>query len=484
MRRAVVFRVLLLVLGVFVLTMAIPLVMAVVYGEGDLIRPFMAPMAAVLILVLPVAILTRNRPIRFSASDGFLLVFFAWILIGLLGAVPYYLSGRIPRWADAVFESVSGFTTTGATVIADVESLPRSLLFWRAMTHWLGGMGIVVLTVALLPLLGIGGFQLIKAETPGPEKEKITPKITETAKLLWFLYLILTALDALLLRIGGMDWFDAAAHAFSTVATGGFSTRNDGIAAYHSPWIEGVCTVFMLLAGFNFALLYRLFRGKFRDILTNSEAKAYGGIILVSAGIIALALIPGGAFPGEALGKAFFHTASILTTTGFAAADHNLWPPAAQGVLFFLMFIGGCSGSTAGGIKVVRMVVLGKQAGNEMKRFLYPKGVFTIRLNKKVGRKDVVYGVAAFVFLYLFLVLITTLIVSTAGGDMFSSLNTALITLGNIGLGLGAVGPGAVFQGFPDYVKWVLSLVMIAGRLELWTAFVFFSRDYWRQWGW
>jgi trk system potassium uptake protein TrkH len=482
MKRAVVFRVLLLLLGVFALTMVVPLAAAVIYAEGDMIRPFAAPLALVLIPVLPVAILTWKQPVRFSASDGFLLVFLAWILICLLGAVPYYFSGHIPRWVDAVFESVSGFTTTGVTVIADVEIMPRSLLFWRAMTHWLGGMGIVVLTVALLPLLGIGGLQLVKAETTGPEKEKITPRITETAKILWFLYLILTALETLLLRAGGMDWFDAITHAFATISTGGFSTRNNSIAAYHSPWIEGVCTVFMILSGFNFFLLYRLSRGKYRDVLNNSEARTYGMILLVAGGIIALSLLPGAASSGEALGKAFFHTASILTTTGFSAADHTRWPPLAQGILFFLMFIGGCSGSTAGGIKVIRMLVLYKQAGNEMKRLLYPKGVFTIRLNNKLGRKDVVYGVAAFVFLYLFLVLIAALIVSTAGGDMFSSLNIALITLGNIGLGLGAAGPGAaIFNGLPGYVKWALSLVMIAGRLELWTAFVFFSRDYWRQ---
>ncbi|MDR0690101.1 MAG: TrkH family potassium uptake protein [Spirochaetaceae bacterium] len=481
MRWATIFRVLLLLLGVFALTMVVPLVLALVYGEGDMIRPFMAPMALVLLPVLPVVFLTWKQPIRFSASDRFLLVFFTWVLICLLGAVPYYLSGHIPRWADAVFESASGFTTTGATVIADVEVIPRSLLFWRAMTHWLGGMGIVVLTVALLPLLGIGGFQLVKAETTGPEKEKITPKITETAKILWFLYLILTALETLFLCIGGLDWFDAVTHSFSTIATGGFSTRNDSIAAYNSPWVEVVCTVFMILSGFNFSLLYRLSQGKYRDILNNSEAKAYGRIILVSVGVITLSLLPGTASLGESLRKAFFHTATIITSTGFAAADHNQWPPLAQGLLFFLMFIGGCSGSTAGGIKVVRMLVLYKQAGNEMKRLLYPQGVFTIRLNKKVGRKDVVYGVAGFVFLYLFMILITTLIVSSAGWDVFSSLSTALLTLGNIGLGFGLAGPGATFGGLPGYVKWALSLVMIAGRLELWTAFVFFSRDYWRQ---
>ncbi|MDR2629361.1 MAG: TrkH family potassium uptake protein [Spirochaetaceae bacterium] len=479
-RWAAIFRVLLLLLGASALTLVIPLGLAVVYGEGDLIRPFLVPMTAVLFPCLPVALLTRKRPIRFSASDGFLLLFLAWILICLFGAVPYYLSGRIPRWVDAVFESVSGFTTTGATVIADVEALPRSLLFWRAMTSWLGGMGIVVLTAALFPLLGIGGFRLLKGESSGYEKEKITPRITEAAKMLWFLYLILTALEVLLLCLGGMDWFDAAAHAFSTIATGGFSTRNNSIAAYHSPWIEGVCTVFMFLAGCNLVLLYRLFRGRYRDLLNNSELKAYGGIILVSAGIITLSLLPEAVSLTEAVRKAFFHTVSIVTTTGFAAADYKRWPPAAQGILFFLMFVGGCSGSIAGGIKVVRLLVLAKQTGNEMKRLLYPKGVFTIQLNKKTGRKDAVYGVAGFVFLYLFLVLITTLVVSTAGVDLFSSLNTALLTLGNIGRGLKGP-PSGVFSDFPGYIKWALSLVMITGRLELWIAFVFFSRDYWRQ---
>jgi trk system potassium uptake protein TrkH len=480
MRRSLIFRLLFLLLALAAAVMLIPLVMALAWGEEGMILPFLIPVLAVLIPALPVIAFTGRQPIRFSAADGFLLVFFGWVLICLLGAFPYYLSGGIPRFSDAVFESVSGFTTTGATVIPDVESLPRSLLFWRAMTHWLGGMGIVVLTVALLPLLGVGGFQLIKAETTGPEKEKITAKITETAKILWLLYTALIVLQTFFLMLGGMDWFDALTHAFSTAASGGFSVRNNSIAAYHSPWIEGVCTVFMLLAAFNFTMIYRLIQGKYREVLSNSEIRAYGLIILVSVGISVFVLLPSLSF-GEALGTASFHVASILSTTGFSAADYSSWPPAAQGVLFFLLFVGGCSGSTAGGIKVIRHVVLAKQAGNEMKRLLYPQGVFSIRLNGKVGSKSVVYGVAGFVFLYLAITLATTLLVSASGLDLLSSLSLAALCLGNIGIGLGADGPGAVFQDIPALIKWVLSFVMIAGRLELWTALVFFSRAYWRQ---
>jgi trk system potassium uptake protein TrkH len=461
--------------------MAVPLILAAVRGEGDMVRAFGLTMGPVALGALPVLILTRKQVIRFNASDGFLLVFLCWAAVCLLGAVPYHISGRLPRFSDAIFESASGFTTTGATVIAAPEDMPRSLLLWRAMTHWFGGMGIVVLTVALLPLLGAGGVQLIRAETTGPEKEKITPKITAAAKILWIFYIALTVIESLLLAAGGMDWFEAVTHSCSTIATGGFSVRNGGIAAYDSPWVEWVCMVFMILAGFNFTLFYRLFQGKYREVLDNSEAKAYGGIILVSAGLIALFLHASGEGPGQSLRRAAFQAVSILTSTGFSAVDHTRWPSLAQAVIFFLMFVGGCSGSTAGGIKVIRHVVLFKQAGNEMKRLIYPKGVFNIRLNKRVGRKDVVYGVAAFVFVYLFVVFAAALLVSTAGTDLFSSLNIALIALGNIGLGLGKIGPDFVFSPLPGYIKWALSLVMIAGRLEIWTVLVFFSRDYWRR---
>jgi trk system potassium uptake protein TrkH len=417
----------------------------------------------------------------FTVKRGFLTVFLAWAVTCLLGALPYYCSGYIPDFTDAVFESVSGFTTTGATVLRDIEVLPRWLLFWRALTHWLGGMGIVVLTVALIPLLGAGGFQLVKAETTGPDKEKFTPRITLTARLLWLLYIALTAIQTLLLICFGMDWFDAVIHAFSTMATGGFSSRNNSIAYYNSPAIEWVCVVFMLLAGFNFTLIWQCLRGKAEDLLRSSEARAYGMVLLVSTLIVTVLILPRSESLEAALREALFNIATILSTTGLFNTDSALWPAAAQGVLFFLMFLGGCSGSTSGGIKIIRYVILAKQAGNEIKKIIYPRGVFNIRLDGKSGKKDVVYGAAGFVFLYFLILFLAALLVSSTGGDIFTSLNTALLCQGNIGLGLGKLGPFTSFPEFPRYVKWGLSFVMITGRLELWTVMVLFTRDFWRN---
>ncbi|MDR0641749.1 MAG: TrkH family potassium uptake protein [Treponema sp.] len=462
--------------------MAAPLIAAVILREDGMIRSFGISMAAPLPLALPVLfIFTRKQRIRFSTAAGFLLVFLFWIIACFLGSLPFRLSGAMPRLVDAIFESVSGFSTTGISLFADVEILPRSLLLWRGMTHWLGGIGIVVLTVALLPLLGIGGFQLVKAETTGPEKEKITPKITATAKILCFLYLGLTILLTALLVLGGMSWFDAVFHAFSTIATGGFSSRNSSIAAYSSPFIEWVCIIFMILAGYNFALIYQLLRGKIRDVFRNSEGRAYISILGIAALITTLSLYSSGLDFATALRQAFFHCSSIASSCGLLVADHNLWPPLAQGILLLLMFVGGCSGSTAGGIKVVRWVVLFKQAQNEARRLLYPRGVFNIRLNRKVGRKDVVYGVAGFVFLY-FATLAASFLLTTSGGlEPWDSLNAALICLGNIGLGLGKLNSGAAIAASPDYIKWGLSFFMIAGRLELWTIFVMLMPEYWRR---
>ena len=473
-RKAVIVRLLFLLVLLYALAMIFPLGIAVFRSEKDMILGIGLTMVLSVVVSVPVLIATRKLPLRFTSSDGFMLVFLAWVFTCVMGAAPYCLAGLGVGFSDALFESVSGFTTTGATVFADVESLPRSLLYWRAMTHWLGGMGIVVLTVALLPLLGAGGFQLLQAESPGPESEKITPRITGTAKILWCIYLAMTVLEAALLMLGVMDWFDAVIHSFSTIATGGFSSRNNSIAAYQSPFIDWVCVVFMLLAGFNFTLVYRLCRGRLKEVAVNSEARAYGIIILVSVILIAAT--------GTGLRQAFFQSASILSSTGFAAADHNLWHPLAQGVLFFLMCSGGCSGSTSGGVKVIRHLVFFKQTGNEMKKLLYPKGVFSIWLDGKADKKEVVHGVTGFMFLYFLLVFAAALLVSTAGIDFFTGLTTGLLTLGNIGLGIGKMGPGSEFSAFPAYVKWGLSFIMIAGRLELWTVFVFFSRYYWRTW--
>ncbi|MDR2608306.1 MAG: TrkH family potassium uptake protein [Treponema sp.] len=473
------FRLLLIITGVAGFLMIPALIMALVLGEQA--QAFILPVGIAAILVLTAVFLFRTGPVRLSPREGFLLVFLTWVFSSFLGSLPYYLSPCNISFTDSVFESTSAFATTGATTFDDVESLPRSLLLWRSLSQWFGGMGIILLSVTLLPLFGAGAFQLIKAETPVLEKEKLSPRITSTAKILWFAYMILTLALTLLYRLGGMEWFDAACHGLSITATAGVSTKNSGLAFYNSPFIEGVSTIFMLLSALNFNMYYRLFRGKFRDILRNTEGRVYVGIFIVAAGIITCTLVPVYGSFREALRHASYQTASILSTSGSATADYETWPLLAQGILFCLMFVGGCSGSTAGGIKVIRHAVLFKQAGNEIRRILYPQGVFSISLNKKVGRKDVVYSVAGFVFLYMLAAAVTTLITASSGVEPFSALSASLSVLSNMGLGFGAVSPSRNYGGFADHIKWLFSLVMIAGRLELWTVFILFTPGYWRK---
>jgi trk system potassium uptake protein TrkH len=467
-------------LATVALTMLVPLAVAAFYREAELAKVFAVTLLAALALTVPAAFFFRKGKVQFSAADGFLLVTLAWVLTCNHGAFPYYFSGTLPKFIDALIESTEGFSTTGTTIIADVDGMPRSLLFWRGLTHWLGGIGIVVLTVAILPLLGVGGIQLVKAETTGPGKDKLTPRITATAKTLMSLYVGLTFVQTILLKIGGMGWFDAVFHAFSTMATGGFSTRGAGISAWNSPFIEWVCIIFMILAGFNFGILWHIFCGKLREAFYNSEVRAYIFVILAAGGICAASIYHGGGggllSPAQSIRQGLFHSVSLLTSAGFTVSDHTLWPQLAQAVLFFILFLGGCSGSTAGGVKLVRQVILFKQVGNEIKKLLNPRGVFSIRLNNKVGRKDVVYGVAGFVFLYMALVTVTGLILCACGLDIFSSINLSLLTLGNIGLGLGTGDFGPVIFGLPAAVKGWLCFIMIAGRLELMTVFALLYR--------
>jgi trk system potassium uptake protein TrkH len=480
-KQGILLRLVATLLGIIAVIMIPPLVMAVLTGDGPMIRAFLLPLGCTAPLAAPCFFSLRKKELKLNAKDGFLLVFLTWVFASLLGAVPFYLSQRGISFTDALFESACAFATTGGTTVADVEALPRSLLLWRSLAHWFGGMGIVLLTVALLPLLGIGGFQLIKAEAPGPEKEKITPKITVTAKILWLAYCVLTLMLAGLYLAGGMGWFDALCHSLTTMASGGVSTRNGGIASFHSPFIEGVSTVFMLLAAVNFNLYYRLLRGKFRDIAANTEFRVYLGIFLTAAAAVTVSLIPVYGSPLSALRYASYQTASILSTTGSATADYEQWPGLARMVLFILMLVGGCSGSTAGGLKVIRHAVLWKQMGNVLRRTLHPRGVFSVQLNKRVGRKDVIYGVAGFCCLYLIVVALTTLITAASGTDLFSAFSAALSITGNVGTGFGAVGPAHNYSAFPNHIKWLFSFVMIAGRLELWTVFLLFRPLYWRR---
>lgn len=474
-------RIISVILGIIGTTYIIPIATALFCGENQVILSFLIPMIISWIFAAVMLVLGKNKPARLNTRSSFIIVALAWIFGSLFGAIPLYASGAIPSLTDAVFESVSGFTTTGATILSEIETLPRSINLWRCQTHWLGGMGIVALTVALLPLLGVGGFQLIKAETTGPEKGKFTPKIATTAKLLWFIYFGFTILQCILLKIAGMDFIDALSHAFATLGTGGFSTRNASVGGYNSAAIDVICTVFMLLAAVNFSLYYSLFTGKFTDLKNNSEFKAL--IVLVITTILAITLIEikqyGNFF--TSLRYSSFQVASILSTTGFATDDFTLWRPAAQAIIFALFFIGGSSGSTSGGVKIIRWVVLFKQLKNEIKKLLHPAGIFTIQLDKRAGRKDVVFSVASFFIMYFILLAITTFIACLSGLDIFSSFTGALSMVGNIGPGFNQLGPSCNYGGLAGFVKLWYCFAMLAGRLEFYTMMIFFFPDYWKK---
>jgi trk system potassium uptake protein TrkH len=463
--------------------MLIPLSIALHNGHEQIIISFLIPIGSILILGAAVLFLTRkNVNPAITTRGGFLLVVLSWVGSTFLSCLPFYLSGSIPHLADAFFETMSGYTTTGASILTEIEALPSSILFWRSLTHWLGGMGIVVLTVAIFPLLGVGGLQLIRAEAPGPTVDKITPKITETAKILWTTYLVLTVAETLLLLVGGMSIFDAFTHTFGTLATGGFSPKNGSVGHYGSAYIDAVITVFMILAGMNFILYFKLVSGRIRSVLKNTEVKVYLGVFMVATAVIAITNY-GRVYNsvGSSLRFAGFQAASILTTTGYTTTNFAEWPKLAQVVLFILMFIGGSSGSTGGGIKVIRIVTLFKQGWNELKYFVYPRGVFQIKINGGTVSKEIVYAISGFVFFYIFLLLLTTFIVGTAGNDILTSLATSLVTLGNIGPGFGKISPGGNYSFYPDYIKWYLSFIMMAGRLEIYTVLVLFSVKFWKR---
>ncbi len=462
-------------------TYILPISVAFAYGENNVIPHFAIPMFVSWLALAFFMLIGRKSKIQLSIRSSFVVVAVAWLTATVFGTIPLYFSGAITNLADAFFESASGFSTTGATIITDVEALPRSINLWRCQTHWIGGMGIVMLTVALLPILGVGGFQLIKAETTGPEKGKFTPKITTTAKVLWFMYIGMTAVETVLLKVAGMDFVDALSHSFATLGTGGFSTRNASIGSFNSAAIDTICTVFMYLAGINFTLYYYLLTKRFSLIKKNSELKAYTGIIVIAMILITLfELSHYGSF-AKSFRYASFQTVSIITSTGFATADYTTWSSASQAIILMLFLIGGCSGSTSGGIKVIRWVVLSKQFHNEIRRTLHPHGIFTIRINQEPGRKDVVFSVAAFFCIYVILLVATTLFACIFGLDLFSSFTGAMSMLGNIGPAFNQLGPSNNYAFLATPIKWWYCFIMFAGRLEFYTMIIFFSPSFWKK---
>lgn len=462
-------------------TFLIPVSVALAYGETAYIMSFIIPMAISFVLVLAINLPTRKVKFNVGTKQTFIIVALSWIIASFMGSIPLYCSGCFSSYSDALFESFSGFSTTGATVLVDIDDVPRCINTWRCLTHWIGGMGIVMLTVALMPLLGVGGFQLIKAETTGPEKGKVTARISSTAKAMWIIYIGFTLVETLCLRLAGMDFVDALSHSFATLGTGGFSTRTASIGAYDSVAVDVVCTIFMFFSGINFSLFYYVATKKFREIKENSEFKAYIAILIVFILVVTLSLLSIYGSFGKSLRYASFQVVSIMTTTGFATADYMSWPPIAQFFIFCLFFIGGCSGSTSGGVKVVRWVILGKQVNNETKRILHPHGVFSIRLNNKPGRKDIVFNVAAFMTVYFGLVAITTMVGCIGNLDIYTAFSGALSMVGNIGPAFGALGPSANYSMLPAFVKYFYCFAMLAGRLEIYTMIIFFMPSYWHR---
>lgn len=458
----------------------VPLAVAYGYGQGDA-SAFVATLgvaaAAGLALYLP----TRGRA-DLGTRDGFGVVTFGWSAVALVGSLPFVLSGAVPSVTDAVFETMSGFTTTGASILNDIEALPAGVAFWRCFVQWLGGMGIIVLSLAILPMLGVGGMQLYQAEAPGPTVEKLTPRIRQTAGLLWSVYLVLTVMEAVALRLAGMNWFDAACHTFTTMATGGFSTRAESIAAFHNPAIEWIIILFMIMAGTNFALHWRVKARPWR-YAEDFEWRFYAGLLLTFSLVVSAALWLGhGRGPAEAVRDGVFQVVSLITTTGYATDDFELWHPGLQWVVFLMLFVGGCGGSTGGSIKVVRVMILLKSALRELRTAANPRVVQAIpmgggrKLEPGIGRK-----VMGFFVLYVCMLVLGTGVLSVYGMDMTTALSAAATCLTNVGPGLGDVGPTDSFGWIPGPAKWFLIFLMLLGRLEVYTVLALFLPQTWKR---
>lgn len=425
---------------------------------------------------------TRKHPKNIGKKEGYVIVAVTWIIISLFGTLPFLISGTISNFTDAFFETMSGFTTTGATILTDIESLPRGILFWRSMTHWIGGMGIIVFTVAILPILGIGGMQLYAAEMPGVTKDKLHPRITATAKRLWGIYMLFTIIETILLMFGGMSLFDSLCHTFGTVATGGFSTQNDSIASY-SPYIQYVIVVFMVLAGTNFTLHYLALHGKLKKVWAHDEFRYFLFFIIGATLVISLilALNSNEMTLEESFRASLFQVVSIITTTGYITGNYLSWPGTIWFFIFLMMFVGGMAGSTGGGIKVVRQLLLLKNTTLELKRLIHPQAIIPVRMDNKVVSQDIIFKVMAFFIIYILFFLLGSAVMALMGLDGPTSIGAAAATLGNIGPGIGMVGPEDNYSFIPGAGKWFLSFLMLIGRLELFTVLILLSPAFWKK---
>ncbi len=473
------------VLGALILFLScallIPIPVALIDGDGSYWPLLMAALVGAFWGGIVLYFCRSAKP-DLGHREGFAVVTLGWTVFGLVGALPYYFADATPTLTDAIFESISGFTTTGATIFTEVELLPRSLLLWRALTQWLGGMGIIVLSLAILPMLGVGGMQLFKAEVPGPTADRLSPRIQDTAKLLWGVYVGLTVAEIVLLMLGGVDLFESVCHAFATLATGGFSTRNASVAGFNSAYVDWVITLFMFLAGVNFALHFAWIAGRPLKMFKNEEFRCYAALALIAT-LVMFFFNWGAVYEGFAdnLRYSAFQAVSILTTTGFGTADYELWPFACQILLVLLMFIGGCAGSTGGGAKVSRILLIVKHATVQMWRLIHPRGVRRVKLDGRPVPEEVLQSILGFFALYLACTGGAAIVMAGLGIEPVTAVASVIASIGNIGPGLGGVGPTDNYAALPQVGKMVLAFCMLLGRLELFTVLALLYPGFWRR---
>ena len=458
--------------------LCVPLLVAA--GHRESLLPWIVTIGLAVVGGLAMVRLNPPTDRRIRPRDGFLVVGGAWVLVSLLAATPYVVAGALGP-VDAFFEAVSGITTTGSTVVPDTGALPRGLLLWRAMSQWIGGMGIILFTIAILPLLGIGGMQLFKAEVPGPVADKVQPRVASTARSLWAIYVGLTAAECVLLRLAGMDWYESICHAFTTLATGGFSTRNASVGEFGSATIEWIVIFFMLCAGMNFVLHYKVITGRARQVLRDAELHYFLGVILAGTVLFALVVHPPGASALDTLRKAAFQTVSLVTTTGYVTTDFEIWPHVAQMVIIIFLTLGGMSGSTGGGIKSLRTLIAVRSLRATIHRLIHPHAVRPVKYGGEVVPESVLSGIWAFFTAYILLGVLGATFVAAHGYDVLTSLTSSLTALGNVGPGLGDVGAYDNFAHYPGTVKVGLSILMLFGRLEIFTLLAMCSREFWKR---
>lgn len=451
------------------------------YEEGDFV-PLTFSATITFLFGISLWLLTREASKELSKREGYLIVSFGWIIMSVFGSLPYLFSNAIPDFTNAFFETISGFSTTGASVLEDIEAVPKGILFWRSLTQWIGGMGIIVLAVAILPILGIGGMQLFVAEAPGITPDKLQPRIKETAKRLWYVYVALTVTEMVMLWVAGMSFFDACNHALTTMATGGFSTKNASIAHFEAPIIHYILAFFMFMAGTNFTLTYFSIHFKFKPLFRNEEFRAYLLITIISTVVIAIFIYNfSNAAIESSIRKGLFTVVSIVTTTGYVIADYTSWTPTISVIIFVLMFVGASAGSTAGGVKVVRHVLLFKNSLMEFKRQLHPNAVIPVRFNNKAVSQDIIFNILAFIMIYILIFALGSILIALMGNGFMTSIGAVATCLGNIGPGFGTVGPVNNFAHIQPVSKWILSFLMLMGRLELFTFLMILTPFFWRK---